>query len=545
MSHEHKHSGTEHHHAGLEEVQAQLKQVFADLAFEVPLYLFTQADSNSQFDQAAQEILQTVTGLSDKFSLQILPLDHELAKKWDVDRSPTILFDPEHYSIRWLGAPLGEEGRIFIETLVMLGSRQTALREQSARILDAITDPRQVKLFVSLTCPYCPQQAVNALKAAITEPDKISLELIDTQANPDLTERYSAYSTPITFANELLIGKGAQQEELFMASLEKLEEQNIFIPDVEDKEIETDLVIIGGGPAGLSAGIYAARSGLKSVIIEKGILGGQIATTPEVENYPGISHVGGKTLVEIMVAHALEYCQIFPSEEAIRLSLGERIEVQTTRRRFRTKIVLLATGADHNHLDIPGESRLGGRGVSYCSTCDGPQFTGKSVVMVGGGNGAVTEALYLKNTGVDVTLVHRRDKLRAQEHLAQKLQAEGIPVLWNTEVQEIQGEKHVEAVRFKNNRTGEEFTRKLDGVFIAIGYRPEVELARQVGVELTPEGYIRSDRRHRTSVPGIYAAGDVEGEFKQIVTASAYGAEAAMAIFEDLVNPYWKKEQRE
>jgi len=541
MPHEHKHSGADHHHASLEDVQDQLRKVFAELIHEVPLYLFTDKEKNSEFNQAAHEVLQTVADLSDKFTFQSLPLNHELAKKWNIDRSPTILFDPENYHIRWLGAPLGEEGRIFIETLVMLGKRSSGLTRQSAKILSEITSPRQVKVFVSMTCPYCPQQAANALKAAIAAPDQISLEIIDTQANTDLTERYSAFSTPITFANELLIGKGAQQEELFLASLDKLEEQNIFIPDIEDKEIEADLVIIGGGPAGLSAGIYAARTGLKSVIIEKGILGGQIATTPEVENYPGISHVGGKTLVEIMVAHALEYCQIFPSEEAVRLSLGERIEVQTTRRRFLTKVLLLATGADHNHLNVPGESELSGRGVSYCSTCDGPQFIGKSVIMVGGGNGAVTEALHLKNLGVDVTLVHRREKLRAQEHLAQKLTSEEIPVLWNTEVQEIAGRDRVESASLKNNRTGEEHIRKLDGVFIAIGYRPEVELAQQIGVELTPDGYIQSDRRHRTNIPGIYSAGDVEGEFKQIVTASAYGAEAAMAIFEDLVNPYWKK----
>jgi thioredoxin reductase (NADPH) len=344
----------------------------------------------------------------------------------------------------------------------------------------------------------------------------------------------------MTFAEGELIGKGAQPEELFLTSLETLEEQAIFIPDVDAEEIETDLLIIGGGPAGLSAGIYAARAGLNAAILERSVLGGLIATTPEVENYPGISHVGGKTLVEIMVAHALEYCQIFPGEAALAITRGgDRLEIQTTRRRFRSKVVLLATGADHKHLGIPGEERLGGRGISYCATCDGPQFRGKRIIMVGGGNGAVTEALHLKNIDVDVTLVHRRDKLRAQEHLAKKLTADKIPVLWNTEVKEIRGDKRVEEVLLADNRTGETSTRQVDGVFISIGYEPEVELAKQAGLELTPDGYIKSDRRHRTSVPGIYAAGDVEGQFKQIVTAAAYGSEAAMSIFEDLVNPYW------
>jgi thioredoxin reductase (NADPH) len=528
-----------HDNVRLEEIQAQLSRIFAKLEHDVPLHLFLSDDKDSPFNQATREILQTIAKISPKIQVREHSLDDDFAKERGVTSSPTVLFDPEHYGLRWLGAPLGEEGRMFIEALVMLGNRKSDLSEQSRRILDRITSPRHVQVFVSMTCPYCPQQAMNVLKAVVARPDLITLDIVDVQANPELTNRYSAYSTPMTFANDKLIGKGAQPEELFLTSLEKLEEQAIFIPDVDAKEIETDLLIIGGGPAGLSAGIYAARAGLNAAILERGVLGGLIATTPEVENYPGISHVGGKTLVEIMVAHALEYCQIFPGEAALHISLGERLEIQTTRRRFRSKVVLLATGADHKHLNIQGEERLGGRGVSYCATCDGPQFRENKVIMVGGGNGAITEALHLKNIDVDVTLVHRRDKLRAQEHLAKKLSADKIPVLWNTEVKEIRGDKRVEEVLLVDNQTGETSTMPVDGVFISIGYLPEVELAKQTGVELTPEGYIKSDRRHHTSVPGIYAAGDVEGQFKQIVTAAAYGSEAAMAIFEDLVNPYW------
>jgi len=541
MNHKHdpSHSDQAQDNVRLEEIRSQLSRIFKDLAHQVPLHLFTSDDRDSSFNQAAREILQTITEISPRIPVHEYDLNHPAAKKWGVDRTPTILFDPDHFNLRWLGAPLGEEGRMFIEALVMLGTRKSNLSDQSRKILEKITSPRLVRVFVSMTCPYCPQQAMNALKALVARPDLISLEIVDVQANTDLADRYSAYSTPITYANELMIGKGAQPEELFLSSLEKLEEQAIYIPDVDAEEIATDLLIIGGGPAGLSAGIYAARAGLNAAILERGVLGGLIATTPEVENYPGISHVGGKTLVEIMVAHALEYCQIFPGEEALRITPGERFEVQTTRRRFHTKVVLLATGADHKHLNIPGEERLGGRGVSYCATCDGPQFRGQKVIIVGGGNGAVTEALHLKNIDVDVTLVHRRDQMRAQEHLAKKLKADDIPVMWNTEVREIRGDERVTEVLLIDNQSGDDFPLKIDGVFISIGYIPEVKLARQLGVELTEDGYIKSDRKHRTSIPGIYAAGDVEGQFKQIVTAAAYGSEAAMAIFEDLVNPYW------
>lgn len=247
------------------------------------------------------------------------------------------------------------------------------------------------------------------------KPDLISLEIIDIQANPGLADRYSAQSVPQTFSDDILIAMGAQTEELFMASLDKMEQQTVFIPETDAEEITTDLVIIGGGPAGLSAGIYGARSGLDTVILEKGVLGGQVALTPVVENYPGMKQVGGKTLVDIMVTHALEYVNIFPGEEVIAIQPGEPILVQTSRRKFWTKAVLLTTGANHRHLGAPGENRYSGRGVSYCATCDGPLFKGRKVLIVGGGNSAVTEALHLKNMGVDVTIVHRRDQLKAQK----------------------------------------------------------------------------------------------------------------------------------
>jgi thioredoxin reductase (NADPH) len=159
--------------------------------------------------------------------------------------------------------------------------------------------------------------------------------------------------------------------------------------------------------------------------------------------------------------------------------------------------------------------------------------------MIGGGNSAVTEALHLFHMGVDVALIHRRDKLRAQDFLAKQLADNHIPVLWNTEVKEIRGEERVEEIIILNNQTGETKAYQTNGVFIAIGYSPAVDLAKKMGVEITADGYIKHDGKHRTNVPGVYSAGDVEGGYKQIVTASGQGAEAAMTIFEDLINPYW------
>lgn len=533
--------GKDDRRAAMSEAQfmAQLRAAFSQMPNDIPIYLFVGRGKDDIFAQTNRQIVRIFRELTSKITFREYALDHELAKKWNVVHSPTLLIAPDRYSIRWLGAPMGEEGRIFLETILMVGMGESHLNEASKNVLKQIDVPRAVKVFVSPTCPYCPQQALNGVQAAVERPDVISLEIVDIQANPRLADQYSAHSVPQTFANEILIGMGAQSQELFCASLKKLEPQTVFIPEVDTELVENDVVIVGGGPAGLTAGIYTVRSGLKTAIIERDALGGQVATTPIVENYTGFAQVGGKNLVDIMVSHALQYVQIFQGEEVLDVMPGDPMVVQTSRRKFHTRAVLLATGATHKHLGVPGEARLAGKGVSYCSTCDGPLFVGKKVIMVGGGNSAVTEALHLHHMGIDVTLVHRRDSLRAQDVLVSHLKEAGIPILWNTEVKEIQGDKSVERVLLFNSETGKTTPLDVKGVFLAIGYEPAVDLARKIGVDLTGDGYIRHDR-HRTNVPGVYSAGDVEGGYKQIVTASGQGAESAMAIFEDLINPYWQ-----
>lgn len=519
--------------------QREISKLFDGVKREIPVYLFTQPGLNEVFSDAARQAMRFFRQLTDKIKFREFDLRHEKAVELNIRHSPTLVFDPDHFNIKWLGAPLGEEGRIFLETLLLVGTRNSNLNSQAQQVIQNIDSPRNVKIFVSASCPYCPQQALNTLKAAIEKPDLISLEIIDIQANPDLADQYSAQSVPQTFANDILIAQGAQQEELFMLSLQKMEPQTVFIPDHDEEEVNTDLVIVGGGPAGLSAGIYAARSGLQSVVVERDALGGQVATTPVVENYPGLKQIGGKTLVDIMVTHALEYIQIFQGEEVVDIKKGDPLTVQTSRRKFFTKAILMTTGATHRHLGVPGEERLGGHGVSYCSTCDGPLFKGRKVIMIGGGNSAVTEALHLHHIGVDVTLVHRRDQLKAQEVLARNLIQNNIPILFNTEVREIKGQHQVEAVSLYNNTTGETSEKPVQGVFLAIGYDPAVELAQKAGIELTDDGFMKHDN-YRTNVPGIYTAGDVSGGFKQIVTAAGHGAAAAITIFEDIINPYWK-----
>lgn len=523
------------------DVAEHLKNLFDKLPYEVTIHAFSDK-RHPEMREAVETFVSMFKDLSRKVRVMHRDVADPEAAHFHVDRTPMLLFCPDRYRVRYLGLPLGEEGRTLVETILHMGTATDGLSDQSRKVLSQLEGERRIKVFVSATCPYCPQQAVNAVKAAVARPQAVSVDIVDIEFNPDLADAYEAFSVPQVVAEEVLIAQGAQPEELFMASLVKLEPQTIFISDSDAEEVETDLVIVGGGPAGLTAGIYAVRSGLRAAVVERGNLGGQVATTPMVENYPGLSRVPGKTLVDIMVSHALEYVEIFPNEEVVEVRPNGRLEVVTTRRRFRARAVLLATGASYRRLGVPGEDRLAGRGVSYCSTCDGPLYRGKKAVVVGGGNSAVTEALHLHHIGVEVAVVHRRDSLRAQEHLVKALEGAEIPALWNTEVQEIVGGRFVEAVLLKNNKTGETFIRETDAVFVAIGYVAETTLAKKLGLPLTPDGFVRHDGSHRTAIPGVYTAGDVEGGYRQIVTATAAGAAAAMTIFEDLSNPYWTRE---
>jgi len=524
------------------EVEDQLRAAFKALPHDMPVFLFTDGKSKDPLGAAAKQMMRLFRNLSDRIKVKEYDMDHPEARKWNVTGAPTFLFAPERYSIRYMGTPFGEEGRTFLGALILIGSGTGSLSEQSRKVLKKIDSPRDVKVFVSPTCPYCPEQAINAIRAAIENPEFISLEIIDIQANPELADKYGAFSVPQTFANDVLIAQGAQTEELFLLSLEKMEQQNVFIPESDAAVLDVDLVIVGGGPAGLTAGIYAVRSGLRTAVVEAGQLGGQVAATPIVENYPGFTRVPGKTLVDILVSHALEYTEIFQGEKVLEIIRGDPLEVRTTRRKFLTRAVILATGAEYKKLGVPGEARLAGRGVSYCATCDGPLFKGKKVIVVGGGNSAATEALYLHNIGVAVTMVHRRDTFRAQEHLTRNVLGNNIPVFWDTEVKEIRGKERVSEVELFNGKTGRTQTVPTDGVFIAVGYSPTVELALKAGVEITPDGFIKHDSHHRTNIPGIYSAGDVEGGYKQIVTAMSQGTEAALSVFEDLKTPYWLSE---
>ncbi|WP_048812464.1 NAD(P)/FAD-dependent oxidoreductase [Methanobrevibacter ruminantium] len=306
-----------------------------------------------------------------------------------------------------------------------------------------------------------------------------------------------------------------------------------------------DIIIVGAGPAGLTAGMYAGRQNSKTLIIDRGFAGGLGLEVPLMQNYPGFDLISGMELIQKMKAQTENYCEIKENETIQSIEKTEDGFLLKTRtspllmseesdeiREFKAKAIILATGASHRHLNVPGEAEFLGRGVAYCATCDGMFFIDRTVLMVGGGNSAAQEALYLKNLGCNVKLVHRRDQLRCEHHLQKALEEKEIEVIWNATVEEIKGDMVVESVRL--NRNGQEEDYKTDGVFIAIGDDPSNEIAKELGIDLDEDGYIITDKRQATSVEHVYSAGDITGGVKQWVVACGEGAVAAISAYNDL-----------
>ncbi|TYO96811.1 thioredoxin reductase (NADPH) [Geothermobacter ehrlichii] len=293
-----------------------------------------------------------------------------------------------------------------------------------------------------------------------------------------------------------------------------------------------DVVIIGGGPAGLTAGLYCSRARLKTLLIERMIMGGQVMTTTKVENYPGFP--GGIDGPELMMRFQ-EHCQEFGLETttgevtALRVEGVEKV-LTVDDREVRARAVIITTGAEPSKLDVPGEAEFTGRGVSYCATCDGAFFRDQTIAIVGGGDTAVEEALFLTRFASKVYLIHRRDSLRATKVLQDRIFAnDKIEVLWNQVVQEVKGDSSgMTSVELRDTRSGEVRDLPLQGLFVAIGVTPKANFLADI-LELDPDGHILTDADCRTSIPGVFAAGDVRKKIlKQIATAVGDGAVAAI-----------------
>ena len=290
-----------------------------------------------------------------------------------------------------------------------------------------------------------------------------------------------------------------------------------------------DLIVVGGGPGGYTAALYAARAGLDTLVLEKLSAGGQMALTEEIDNYPGFEDgIDGFTLAEKMQQQAERFGAKSAYAQVERMDLTASPKVlETSEGTFHARTVVLATGANPRELGLPHEAALTGRGIAYCAACDGMRYKGKTVVVVGGGNSAAADAMLLRRIAQKVILVHRRDTLRATKvYHAPLMQAENLEFRWNSVVTELLHEEKLTGVKVKNVHTGEEDTIPCDGVFISVGRKPATELV-QGQLELDCSGYIIADETTATNLPGVYAVGDVRTKpLRQVVTAVADGATA-------------------
>ena len=289
-----------------------------------------------------------------------------------------------------------------------------------------------------------------------------------------------------------------------------------------------DYIVIGAGPAGLSSAQYAARSGLNTIVFEGAGAGGQVAQIFELENYPGVyPAVNGYDFIETMRKQALAFgAQIKQAQISSIDKKGKDFIIQTKDTVYSAPALCIATGAVHKDLGVPGEKEFSGRGVSYCATCDGPFFKNKKIYVVGGGDSACAEAIYLTSISGDVSIIHRRDTFRAQKAIVDKMLAAGVKPVYDTVVKEIKGSMKVTSLVLENVKTGQTSETPCDAVFIFAGMAPQTELVDMIKKD--QGGYIITDEKMQTSIPGLFAAGDVRSKpFRQIVTAVNDGAIAA------------------
>lgn len=296
-----------------------------------------------------------------------------------------------------------------------------------------------------------------------------------------------------------------------------------------------DIIIIGGGPGGLTAGIYAGQAGKKTLILEKVIAGGQTAQINDITNYPGFLSVNGFELSDIMKKQAINAGVDFKREEVVSAVLDTEIKViKTHKSEYSAKNIIIATGAFARELEVDGEKKYLGRGLSYCATCDGNFFKGKRVAVVGGGNSSMDDCIYLSNIAEKVYLIHRRDEFRSSENMTNKVKTlanEGkVEIIINSVVTKIAGNEFLESIDIYNKKDNTTKTLNIDGLFVAIGRKPDTEIFAGA-LELNDGGYIVTDERMRTSLKNVYAVGDVRNTpLKQIVTACGDGAIAVNTI---------------
>ncbi|WP_268796555.1 alkyl hydroperoxide reductase subunit F [Pseudomonas huanghezhanensis] len=444
----------------------------------------------------------------------------------------------ENISLRFAGLPMGHEFTSLVLALLQVGGYPSKATEDTIEQARSLTGEFKFETYFSLSCQNCPDvvQALNLL--AVLNPNVQHVAVEGSLFQAEVTER-QIMSVPSVYLNGELFAQGRMNLEEILAKIdtsagdrqaEKLNAKQAF-----------DVLVVGGGPAGSAAAVYAARKGIRTGVAAERF-GGQVLDTMAIENFVSIQHTEGPKLVVALEEHVKEYevdiMNLQRGDQVIPGKAGELHQVRfSSGAVLKSKTVILATGARWREMNVPGEQQYRNRGVAYCPHCDGPLFKGKRVAVIGGGNSGVEAAIDLAGIVSHVTLIEFDSTLRADAVLQRKLHSlPNVTVLTSALTTEVTGdEQKVNGLRYKNRTTDEEITVELEGIFVQIGLLPNTEWLKGT-VELSPRGEIVIDQRGETSIPGIFAAGDVTTvPYKQIVIAIGEGAKASLSAFDHLI----------
>jgi thioredoxin reductase (NADPH) len=495
----------------------------------VEVLLFSQKFACGSCSNTA-ELLRELASLNQNIKLRVVFLEDEekLAERLGVDMVPAILIRAPHgeYNMRFFGLPNGYEFPVLLEGLAMASSGTTGIKERQKETVKKIDKRIRIKIFTTPTCPYCPTVGRNVFMAAVENPH-INAEIIEISEYPQLSQKYDVKAVPKTVINDRFAIEGAYSMDNFVRMLATITGVKV---SLAERGI-CDVGIIGGGGAGVTAAIYAIRQGLKTALIERENIGGQLFEASTVDDYPGLYGTLGPDIAQVFNSHLTELDADIVYDEATDVTRENGIfEVKLKSGEIlRSKTVIIATGMKHRKLEVPNEDKLLGKGVSYCATCDGDLFKGKKTAVVGGGSTAISYALYLSHISEKTYLIHRRSEFKAENILLEQLRARpNITILVPYVITEIMGESAVSKLRVKNTLSGQENTIDIDGVFVSVGHLPNISYLKSLQPEFSDGGFIRIDARMRTNVEGMLAAGDITGLENQLIVACAQGTLAAL-----------------
>ncbi|MFZ2869888.1 alkyl hydroperoxide reductase subunit F [Zavarzinia sp.] len=483
--------------------------------------------------EAAGQMRSLLADIKDVSSLVSLREDNAA----DVRRPSFSLNRPDGtVSIRFSGLPMGHEFTSLVLALLQVGGYPPKVDADTIAQIKALDGDFSFRTYISLTCQNCPEvvQALNLM--AVLNP-RIKHEMIDGALFQDEVTALQIMAVPTVYLNDAVFGQGRMEVGEILAKIDTGAEKRA-AEKINAKD-DFDVLVVGGGPAGAAAAIYAARKGIRTGVVAERF-GGQVLDTMGIENFISVKETEGPRLAAGLEEHVKSYdVDIMNLQRAKTLTPGDLVEIELeSGARLRSRTVILATGARWREMGVPGEKEYRTRGVAYCPHCDGPLFKGKRVAVIGGGNSGVEAAIDLAGVVAHVTLFEFLDVLRADAVLVRKLKSlPNVDIIMEAQTTEVIGDgQKVKGLAYKDRKTGEAHVLDLEGIFVQIGLVPNTEWLKGGPVELTPRGEIVVDARGQTSVPGVFAAGDVTTvPYKQIVIAMGEGAKASLGAFDHLI----------